>query len=154
MQAAQEADFLKISIDGVYPHVYMNHNTHQEIYHYFNLCFPIQSIKMNNAGNQDEMKQLIFLLNQVSHLIVRGFSPDCGVLKYFCKPVVFIGFNDTIYSENLDELLPSEKNKITVGLQQNFRNLRHFIASYLFVNKWGVSEVCATYNDFINKTKQ
>jgi hypothetical protein len=151
MCAALEAGFQKISIDGVYPHVYKNHNTHQEIYHYFNLCFPIQSIKMNHAGNPDEMERLILLLNEVSHLVVRGYSPDCSVLKYFVKPVVFIGFDDTIYSENLDDVLPSEQNKITVLLQQNaFRNR---ISSYIFINKTGQTEVCSTYEDFIDKTK-
>jgi len=151
MDAALEAGFNRTGQDGVYPHVYKNYNTNQEIYHYFNLCFPIHSIKMNHAGNRDEMKRLILLLNEVSHLVVRGYSPDCSVLKYFGKPVVFIGFDDTIYSENLDDVLPSEQNKITVLLKQNaFRNR---ISSYIFINKTGQTEVCSTYEDFIDKTK-
>jgi hypothetical protein len=61
MKAANNAGFCKISIDGVYPHVYKNYNTHQQIYHYYSLILPFISIKINTLAKQAEIQKLISL---------------------------------------------------------------------------------------------
>lgn len=150
-KAATEAGFQKISIDGVYPHVYKNYNTNQEVFHYFSLCFPIHSVKSNYTANNDEILKLISCFKQVSHLIVRGYIPKYNIFRYFLKPVVFVAFDDTIYSENLNNLLPSERNKITALLQQN--QYRQYISNYIYLRKNRLAETFPNYNDFIEQTK-
>lgn len=148
--AAESAGFKKISLDGVYPHVYKNCNTEQEVYHYFSLCFPIQSFKQNHAASKEELTRLVFLLNYVTHLVVRGYVPTCNIFRYFLRPVVFVGYDDTIYVEKLSALLPYERNKITALLQQGQHRDR--FSKYIYVKKSTSEQLHAsTYTDFISK---
>lgn len=151
-KAATEAGFQKISIDGVYPHVYKNFNTNQEVFHYFSLCFPIHSVKSNHTANKDELLKLFSCFNQVSHLIVRGYIPYCNIFRYFLKPIIFVAFDDTIYSENLNNLLPYERNKINVLLQQN--QYRQYFSSYMFIKtNSNTHQTVKTYDEFVYQTK-
>jgi len=148
--AAECAGFQKISLDGVYPHVYKNSTTNQEVYHYFSLCFPIQSFKQNPAANQAELTRLVFLLNHVTHLVVRKYVPNCNLLRYFLRPIVFVGYDDTVYVENLRTLLPYERNKITALLQQG-QYLDRF-STYVYVKKSTNAQLqIATYPEFVSK---
>ena len=148
-EAANNAGFIKISVDGVYPHVYRNYNTSQEIYHYFNLSFPIYSIKTNYAGNRDEITKLIQQLKSVTHLIVIGYWPHYSVFKYFSNQVYFIGDCSTIYKDNLDDLLPYEYDKIAIILQKDLNNLRSKINSYIYFDKNEERHIFKSYDDFI-----
>lgn len=150
---ANKEGFIKISIDGVYPHVYRNYNTNQEIYHYFNLSFPIYTILNNYAGNSDEIKKLINQLKYVSHLIVIGFSPDYSICKYFSNQVTFIGNNSTLYHDNLDDLLDYEKEKITIILQKNLHNIRNKFHKYIYFDKNMNRHNVSDYSNFIRLTK-
>lgn len=151
-KAATEAGFQKISIDGVYPHVYKNYNTNQEVFHYFSLCFPFHSVKSNYTANNDEILKLLSCFNQVSHLIVRGYIPHYNIFRYFLKPVVFVAFDDTIYNENLNNLLPYERNKITALLQQN--QYRQYFSSYMFIKtNSNTHQTFQTYDEFVFGTK-
>lgn len=150
---ANNAGFIKISIDGVYPHVYKNYNTNQELYHYFNLSFPIQTIKTNYAGNSDEMKKLINQLNDVTHVIVIGFSPHYTLCKYISNQATFIGNHSTLYHENLDDLLDYEKEKITVILQKDLYNIRNKFNKYIYFDKNMNRHDVRDYASFINLTK-
>ena len=150
---ANNEGFIKMSIDGVYPHVYRNYNTNQEIYHYFNLSFPIQTIKTNYAGNSDEMKKLIHQLKYVTHLIVVGFSPDYSVCKHIPNQVTFIGDHSTLYHENLDDLLDYEKEKITIILQKDFHNIRSKFHKYIYFDKNMNRHDVSDYTSFINLSK-
>ena len=85
MNASTNAGFQKISIDGIYPHVYKNYNTNQEVYHYYSLCFPIISFKNNPTASQDEIIKLIYQIKQVTHLIVRGYSPNYIISEHDIK---------------------------------------------------------------------
>jgi hypothetical protein len=149
---ANTAGFSKISIDGVYPHVYKNYNTNQEIFHYFNLSFPIKTIQNNYAGNSDEIKKLIYQLNNVTHLIVIGYIPDCSIFKYFTNKVTLIGNHSTIYHENLHDLQEYENNKITVVLQKNLYNLRQNINKYIYFDKNLDRHDTSDYSNFIRLT--
>lgn len=150
MKAATNAGFQKISIDGVYPHVYKNFNTHQEVYHYFSLCFPIISFKNNPTASQDEILKLIYQIKKVTHLIVRKYSPNYIIFRYIPKTVIFVAYDDTVYLENMNNLLPSERNKITVLLQLN--ECRHYISNYIYLRK--DSKIIFTdYNNFIGYIK-
>ena len=150
MDAATETGFKKISIDGVYPHVYKNYNTHQEVYHYYSLCFPILSFKNNPTASQDEILKLIFELNHVTHLIVRGYSPNYIIFRYIPRKVVFVAYDDTVYGEKINNILPYERKKITVLLQQN--QCRNNISEYIYISKDN-KEIFQNYDDFIYKTK-
>ena len=169
MDAATKAGFQKISIDGVYPHVYKNFNRNQEVYHYFSLCFPIISFKRNYIANHNEILKLIFQIKQVSHLIVRKYSPNNIIFRYIPKPVVFVAYDDTVYGEEINNLLPYERNKITVHeelcssarlkrvnsfnvlLQQN--QCRNNISEYIYISN-NIKETFQNYDDFIYKTKK
>lgn len=151
-ESARKAGFIKINIDGTYPHVYRNYNSRQEIYHYFNLSFPIYSIKTNYAGNQDEIHKLIQQLKNVKYLIVIGYSPHYSIFKYISNQVRFVGDYNTLYKDNLDNLLLYEYDKITNILQKNQMNLRNRIAGYIYFDKNGNKCLFTTYGDFINKT--
>ena len=150
---AINAGFIKISIDGVYPHVYKNYNTNQELYHYFNLSFPIQTIKTNYAGNSDEMKKLINQLKDVTHVIVIGFSPHYSLCKYILNQATFVGNHSTLYHENLDDLLDYEKEKITVILQKDLYNIRNKFNKYIYFDKNMNRHDVSDYTSFINLTK-
>jgi hypothetical protein len=128
---AERAGFKKISLDGVYPHTYKNFSTNQEIYHYFSLCFPIQSFKQNPIANKEELLRLVFLLNQVTHMVVRRYVPNVNIFRYFLRPIVFIGYDDTVYFEKLSNILPYERNKITALLQMG--QYRDRFSNYTFI---------------------
>ena len=150
MNASTNAGFQKISIDGIYPHVYKNYNTNQEVYHYYSLCFPIISFKNNPTASQDEILKLIYQIKQVTHLIVRGYSPNYIIFRYIQKPVIFVAYDDTVYLENLNNLLPSERKKITVLLQLN--ECRQHISNYIYLRK--DSKIIFTdYDNFIGYVK-
>jgi hypothetical protein len=151
-ESARKAGFIKINLDGTYPHVYRNYNSLQEIYHYFNLSFPIYSIKTNYAGNKDEITKLIQQLKSVKYLIVVGYSPNYSIFKYFSNQVCFIGDYSTIYKDNLDNLLSYEYDKVTNILQKNQINLRNKISSYIYFDKNGNKCLFSSYDAFINKT--
>lgn len=145
---ANEAGFYKISIDGVYPHVYKNYNTHQQVYHYFSLIFPFVSIKMNNYADKDEIDRLIYLFNSVHYLIVRRYQPHHSIFKYILKPVNIVSYSDTIWKENTNELLDYEKDKIHIFLQNGL--LRNHILDYYYIKNSGIIEKYNCYDDFIN----
>lgn len=148
--AAESAGFQKISLDGVYPHVYKNSTTNQEVYHYFSLCFPVQSFKQNPAANQAELTRLVFLLDHVTHIVVRKYVPNCNLLRYFLRPIVFVGYDDTIYVETLSALLPYERNKITALLQHG-QYLDRF-SKYVYMKKETKEQIqVATYPEFVSK---
>ena len=148
--AAECAGFQKISLDGVYPHVYKNSITNQEVYHYFSLCFPIQSFKYNHAASKEELTRLVFLLNHVTHLVVRKYVPNINIFRYFLHPIVFVGYDDTIYVEAHSALLPYERNKITAQLQQG--QYRDRFSKYIYVKKSINEELHASsYTDFVSK---
>jgi len=150
---ANNAGFIKISIDGVYPHVYKNYNSNQEIFHYFNLSFPIHTIKTNYAGNTDEMKKLIHQLKDVTHVIVIGFSPHYSLCKYISNQATFIGNHSTLYHENLDDLLNYEKEKITIILQKDLYNIRSKFHKYIYFDKNLNRHDVINYDNFINLSK-
>jgi hypothetical protein len=150
---ANNAGFIKISIDGVYPPVYKNYNTNQELYHYFNLLFPIQTIKTNYAGNSDEMKKLIHQLKDVTHVIAIGFSPHYSLCKYISNQATFVGNHSTLYHENLDDLLDYEKEKITIVLQKNLYNIRSKFHKYIYFDKNMNRHDVSDYNSFITLSK-
>jgi hypothetical protein len=150
---ANNAGFIKISIDGVYPHVYKNYNTNQELYHYFNLSFPIQTVKTNYAGNSDEMKKLINQLKDVTHVIVIGFSPHYSLCKYITNQATFVGNHSTLYHENLDDLLDYEKEKITIILQKDLHNIRSKFHKYIYFDKNMNRHDVRDYASFINLSK-
>lgn len=152
-QSANNEGFKKISIDGVYPHVYKNYNTNQLIYHYFNLSFPFRTIKNNFAANSDEIKKLINQLNGVSHLILIGYSPHYSIVKYIINPITFIGDDTTLYTDNMDNLLDNEKEKITTILQKNLYNVRHRFNKYIYFNKSNIRKEVTNYDNFILLTK-
>ena len=151
-ESARKAGFRKINLDGTYPHVYRNYNSCQEIYHYFNLSFPIYSIKTNYAGNKDEITKLIHQLKRVNYLIVIGYSPNYRIFKYIYNQVCFVGDYTTVYKDNLDDLLSYEYDKITNILQKNQMNLRDKINSYIYFDKNDNKCSFTSYDDFINKT--
>jgi hypothetical protein len=128
---AEKTGFKKISLDGVYPHTYKNFSTNQEIYHYFSLCFPIQTFKHNPVANKEELLRLVFLMNQVTHLVIRAYVPNVNLFRYFLRPIIFIGYDDTVYVEKLSTLLPYERNKITSLLQQN--QYRDRFSKYVYI---------------------
>lgn len=150
MNASTNAGFQKISIDGIYPHVYKNYNTNQEVYHYYSLCFPIISFKNNPTASQDEILKLIYQIRQATHLIVRGYSPNYIIFRYIPKPVIFVAYDDTVYGEKINNILPYERKKITVLLQQN--QCRNNISEYIYISK-NIKETFQNYDDFIYKTK-
>lgn len=150
MKAATNAGFQKISIDGIYPHVYKNYNTNQEVYHYYSLCFPIISFKNNPTASQDEILKLIYQIRQTTHLIVRGYSPNYIIFRYIPKPVIFVAYDDTVYGEKINNILPYERKKITVLLQQN--QCRNNISEYIYISN-NIKETFQNYDDFIYKTK-
>jgi hypothetical protein len=146
--AAECAGFKKISLDGVYPHVYKNSATDQIVYHYFSLCFPIQSFKQNPAANQKELTRLVFLLNHVTHLVVRKYVPNYNLLRYFLRPLVFVGYDDTIYVEDSCKLLPYERNKITSRLQKGEYQDR--FSKYIYVKTENNQQIQTfTYSEFV-----
>jgi len=145
---AKQSGFLKISIDGVYPHVYKNYNTHQQIFHYFSLIFPFVSLKMNHYADKNELEKLIFLLNDVNYLIVRRYQPHYSIFKFFVRPIIIVSYSDTIWTENVDELLNYEKEKLHIYLQNN-NMIRNNIDKYLYVNENGIIQHYDCYNDFI-----
>lgn len=149
--AAQNAGFKKISLDGVYPDVYKNFNTNQQVCHYYSLCFPFTSFKQNVMAGREDIIKLIGLLNHVSHLVVRGYVPTCNIFRYFLRPVVFVGYDDTCYVENLASILPYERNKITVMLQQN--QYREKFSDYICVSTGQNRErlYASTYDEFVSK---
>jgi hypothetical protein len=149
---ANKEGFIKISIDGVYPHVYKNYNTNQEIFHYFNLSIPMKTIKNNYAGNTDEIKKLINQLNYVTHIIVIGYSPHYSIFKYIVNNVTFVGNHSTLYNEKLDDLLNFEKDKITIVLQKNLYNIRNRINKYIYLDKNMKKHEVDDYNNFIKLT--
>lgn len=150
--AAESAGFKKISLDGVYPDVYKNSTTNQEVYHYFSLCFPIQSFKQNHAASKEELSRLVLLLNHVTHLVVRKYVPDVNIFRYFVRPIVFVGYDDTVYVENLRTLLPYERNKITALLQQG-QYLDRF-SKYVYVKTSTNEQLHAsTYPEFASQLK-
>jgi hypothetical protein len=148
--AAESAGFQKISLDGVYPHVYKNSTTNQEVYHYFSLCFPIQSFKQNHAASKEELTRLVFLLSSVTHLVVRKYVPNINIFRYFLRPIVFVGYDDTIYVETLSALLPYERNKITAHLQQG--QYRDRFSKYIYASTVQKREqiYASTYNEFVS----
>jgi len=150
---ANNAGFTQISIDGIYPHVYRNYNTSQQIYHYFNMCFPIYTMKTNYAGNIDEIRKLIQKLTSVTHLIVQGYSPHYSIFKYLSNQVCFVGDHDTLYTEKLDDLLQYEYDKITIVLQKNLYNIRNRINKYIYFDKNMNRHELANYDEFIYKTQ-
>jgi len=151
MNAATSAGFQKISIDGIYPHVYKNFNTLKEVYHIYSLCFPILSFKNNPTASKDEILKLIYQINQVSHLIVRGYSPNYIIFRYIPRKVVLVAYDDTVYLENLNNLLPSERKKITVLLQLN--ECRQNISNYIYIKK-DSKMIFNDYDNFIGYIKQ
>jgi hypothetical protein len=172
-QNADRCGFIKTNIDGTYPHVYRNYETSQEIYHYFNLSFPIYTLKTNYAGNRDELIKLIHQLKRVTHLIVIGYSPHYSVFKYFTNSrVCFVGDHSTIYRDDLDNLLPYEHDKITNILQreqeqeqehdqkqeqekgrpEKERRLQNKIETYIYFDKNNVRFTYSSYQQFIDKT--
>jgi hypothetical protein len=147
--SAESAGFQKINLDGVYPHVYKNSTTNQEVYHYYSLCFPVQSFKQNPVANQGELTRLIFLLNSVTHLVIRKYVPNVNIFRYFLRPIVFLGYDDTIYVETLSALLPYERNKITALLQQG--QYRDRFSKYIYFKKSTNEQLQAsTYPEFVS----
>jgi len=127
-----------------------NYNTNQEVYHYYSLCFPIISFKRNPTANQDEILKLVHQLNQVTHLIVRGYSPNYNIFRYIPRKVVFVAYDDTIYLENLNNLLPSERKKVTVLLQLD--ECRQHISNYIYLRKDN-KIIFTDYDNFIGYVK-
>ena len=147
--ASESAGFKKISLDGVYPHVYKNCNTEQTVYHYFSLCFPIQSFKQNHAASKEELTRLVFVLNHVTHLVVRKYVPNVNIFRYFLRPIVFVGYDDTVYVEKLCALLPYERNKITALLQQG--QYRDRFSKYMYFKKSTNEQLhVSTYPEFVS----
>lgn len=146
---AYKNDFIKISIDGVYPHVYRNYETNQEIYHYFNLSFPIYQKTTHHTANVDQINALKYKLRGVTHLLVIGFSPDYSILNNIINNVTFVGNYSTLYKENLDDLLDYEKEKITIILQKNMYNIRSRIKNYIYFDKNCIKKNRTSYDDFI-----
>lgn len=160
-QNARKCGFIKTNIDGTYPHVYHNYETSQEVYHYFNLSFPIYTLKTNYAGNRDELTKLIHQLKRVTHLIVIGYSPHYSVFKYFTSSVCFVSDHSTIYKDDLNDLLPYEHDKITNVLQiecerrqqsSSKTNLQNKIEKYIYFDKGGTRFTFSSYQQFIDKT--
>ena len=147
---ANKYGFIKISLDGVYPHVYLNYETNQEIFHYYNLTFPIYQKNSHHTLNKDQIKQLKYKLRGVSHLIVIGFSPDYSILNCIVGNVTLIGNNSTLYKENLDDLLPYEHDKIIIVLQKNLYNVRNKIKNYIYFDRNNVRNEVDTYDEFIS----
>ena len=70
-------------------------------------------------------------MNQVTHLVVRAYVPNVNIFRYFLRPIIFIGYDDTVYVEKLSTLLPYERNKITSLLQQN--QYRDRFSKYVYI---------------------
>lgn len=167
-QNARKYGFIKLNIDGTYPHVYRNYETSQEIYHYFSLSFPIQTIKTNYAGNRDELIKLMHHLKRVTHLIVICYSPHYSVFKYIANRVCLIGDHSTIYKDDLVNILPYECDKITNILQREHalqynkqckqieqttqHNLQGRIEKYIYLDKSGTRFTFSSYDEFISKS--
>ena len=155
-QNARKHGFIKTNIGGTYPHVYRNYETSQDIYHYFNLSFPINTVKTNYAGNIDELTKLMHQLTRVTHLIVIGYSPHYSVFKHIPNRVCLIGDYTTVYKDDLDALLPYEHDKITNILQREHEqrdheepNLQTKIEKYIYFDKSGTRIVFSSYAEFI-----
>ena len=147
---ANSNGFIKISLDGVYPHVYRNYETNQEIFHYFNLTFPIYQKRTHHTANVDEIKALKYKLRSVTHLIVIGFSPHYSIIQYIGNNVTFIGDNSTLYKDNLEDLLPYEYEKIIIILQKNMYGIRNKIKNYIYFDKDNTRKDVQTYDEFIS----
>jgi hypothetical protein len=153
-QNARNYGFIKTSVDGTYPHVYRNYETSQDVYHYYNLSFPIYTVKTNYAGNRDELTKLMHQLKHVTHLIVIGYSPHYSVFKHIANRVCLIGDYTTVYKDDLCALLPYEHNKITNILQREHEqqqrpNLQSKIEKYIYFDKSGARLVFSSYAEFI-----
>ena len=101
--------------------------------------------------SKDEILKLIYQINQVSHLIVRGYSPNYIIFRYIPRKVVLVAYDDTVYLENLNNLLPSERKKITVLLQLN--ECRQNISNYIYIKK-DSKMIFNDYDNFIGYIKQ
>ena len=160
-QNARNYGFIKTTVDGTYPHVYRNYATSQDVYHYYNLSFPIYTVKTNYAGNRDELTKLMHQLKRVTHLIVIGYSPHYSVFKHFANRVCLVGDYTTVYKDDLDALLPYEHDKITNILQRDHEqreqrdqqrerpNLQNKIEKYIYFDKSGTRLVFSSYAEFI-----
>ena len=147
---ANKNGFIKISLDGVYPHVYRNYETEQEIFHYYNLTFPIYQKTTHHTLNKDQIKQLKYKLRGVTHLVVIGFSPDYSILNYIINNVTLVGNYSTLYTDNLEDLLPYELDKITIILQKNMYNIRTKIKNYIYFDKNSIRKDAISYEEFIS----
>jgi len=147
---ANKNGFIKINIDGTYPHVYRNNETNQEIYHYFNLSFPIYQKTTHHTANIDQLNALKYKLRGVTHLIVIEFSPHYSILNNIINNVTFVGNYSTLFKQNIDNLLEYEKEKLTIILQKNMYNIRSRIKNYIYLDKNCIKKNTTSYDDFIS----
>lgn len=145
--------FCKINMEKTYPDIYKNYNTGQEIYHYYNLPFPWNSIISQKNITMKEMELLSFLIRQATHLVVSNHDPHVDILTLLPRKFILVTSYNSSYptkeesslEQELEErfkypTLFSEFNEVPIQ--------RRRIEKILHIQKEGISEF-RDYEDFM-----
>jgi hypothetical protein len=149
-----DKSFIKVNIVPSYPDVYFNFSTDQTLYHYYSLPFPWTSRIFQYSITKDDIKKLTNLLNNTTHLVIKGYSPSTKIFKYFNNnQITLITDKNTYYPSNINKLDDEDINKVTSDLLLNTNNIQKRIKEILYFNNKIFLNTYKTYNEFIYNSK-
>lgn len=143
--------FFKINMERSYPDIYKNYHTGQEIYHYYNLPFPWNSIISQKNISMKDMELLSFLIRQATHLVVSNHDPHVDILTLLPRNFILVTIYNSWYPTKGEESEVLEKKFIYPTLFTEFNEQpiqRRRIEKILQIEKEGITEF-KYYEDFM-----
>lgn len=154
-----DKSFIKVNLVPSYPDVYLNFVTNQTLYHYYNLPFPWNNKIFQSSITKYDIKKLINLLGNTTHLVIKGYNPCTKIFKYFNNnQITLITDKNTYYpplesnvllEPNIQNIYTEDVNKVTSDLYLNTNNLQNRIKEILYFNNKIFLARYKTYNEFI-----
>ena len=145
-----DKSFIKVNLIPSYPDVYFNFSTDQTLYHYYNLPFPWTSRIFQYSITKDDIKKLKNLLDNTTHLVIKGFSPSTKIFKYFNKnQITLITDKNTYYPSNITKLDSEDLDKVTTDLFLNTNNIQKRIKEILYFDDKTFINSYKSYIEFL-----
>ena len=149
-----DKSFKKINLVPSYPDVYLNFSTNQILYHYYNLPFPWTNRITQYDITKNDIKKLTNLLNNTTHLVIKGYNPSTKIFNYFNNDkITLITDKNTYYPSNINKLDSEDLDKVTTDLFLNTNNIQKRIKEILYFDDKTFINSFTSYIEFLFNIK-